>query len=129
MKTTGTKDDIDPTRVDLSKLIAWYLSHCDGEWEHGYGVSLTSLDNPGWLLKVNLIGTNLEGSAMEAISEDSDEGPLRGEGQPWIECAVSENQFVGASDPSQLPRLIATFNTLIDSAPGSSKKEAQQAAP
>lgn len=116
MKIIDDKDDFDSTQVDLSKLMKWYSSHCDGEWEHGYGVSLTSLDNPGWLLKVNLAGTNLDGATMDAISEDSDQGPLGDNSSPWIECGVCGNQFVGASDPTQLPRLISTFNALIDSA-------------
>lgn len=121
MNKIGDKDDFDSTRVDLSKLIEWYSSHCDGEWEHGYGVSLTTLDNPGWLLRVNLAGTNLDGATMDAISEDSDQGSQGDSSSPWIECGVSENQFVGASDPTQLPRLISTFNALIDSATNSKK--------
>ena len=119
---------IDPARVDLSKLMAWYSAHCDGEWEHGYGVSITTLDNPGWILKVNLVGTNLEGASMVPISEDLDVGPLEGDGLPWIECYIREDQFVGASDPTQLSRLISTFNALIDLAPPPIKKDAEQAA-
>ena len=108
------ESDIDATRVDLSKLMAWYLSHCNGVWEHGYGLSIVTLDNPGWMLKVNLIGTNLEGARMDPISEDSGLGPLNCADAPWIECGINDNEFVGASDPTQLPRLISIFNSLID---------------
>jgi hypothetical protein len=33
--------------VKPSLLEAWYASRCDGEWEHGYGISIETLDNPG----------------------------------------------------------------------------------
>lgn len=35
----------------ISMLEHWYSSKCDGDWEHTGGVSLTTLDNPGWLLE------------------------------------------------------------------------------
>ena len=38
----------------------WYESHCDGDWEHDFGVSIDTLDNPGWLVKINLDDTGRE---------------------------------------------------------------------
>lgn len=32
------------TNDDLIWLQSWYLSNCDGEWEHGYGVAIDTLD-------------------------------------------------------------------------------------
>lgn len=46
-------------------LQAWYASQCDGDWEHGEGVRIATLDNPGWELMVDLIGTALEGKNLE----------------------------------------------------------------
>lgn len=103
----------DAKAVDLSKLMSWYSRHCDGEWEHGYGVSIRSLDNPGWILEINLLGTNLEHADMPAISEDCDDD-THPEISPWIACWIQDKKFKGASDPTQLPRLIAIFNALID---------------
>ncbi|TMB85990.1 MAG: hypothetical protein E6J45_14585 [Chloroflexi bacterium] len=31
----------------LALLQHWYLSRCDGEWEHQRGITIESLDNPG----------------------------------------------------------------------------------
>lgn len=42
--------DSDP----LKGLQDWYCSQCNGDWEHGYGVSIETLDNPGWSLKIEL---------------------------------------------------------------------------
>jgi hypothetical protein len=93
--------------------MAWYSSHCDGDWEHQQGISIQTLDNPGWLLKVNLIGTNLEGATMIPISEDCDDSSNPA-GDVWIDCRIREHEFVGASDPTQLPRLITIFSSMID---------------
>ncbi len=41
-------------------LQSWYANHCDGVWEHTSGVRIDTIDNPGWSLKVDLIGTELE---------------------------------------------------------------------
>lgn len=44
----------------LSELQKWYMSQCNGEWEHSYFVSIGTLDNPGWKLEIDLRHTNLE---------------------------------------------------------------------
>ncbi|QDU82836.1 hypothetical protein Pla110_45990 [Polystyrenella longa] len=33
---------------DLLALQAWYHYRCDGEWEHRYGLTIETCDNPGW---------------------------------------------------------------------------------
>jgi hypothetical protein len=33
----------------LTWLQAWYAEQCDGDWEHQFGVSVETLDNPGWV--------------------------------------------------------------------------------
>ncbi len=45
--------------TDIERLQAWYLAQCDGEWEHGFGPTISTLDNPGWSVKVDLKGTEL----------------------------------------------------------------------
>jgi len=99
----------DPKSVDLSRIIGWYQKQCDGEWEHANGISIGTLDNPGWILKVSLLGTDLEGAEMPPLSEGCEPDlPI------WIDCSIHDDMFVGACDPTQLPRLIALFNRLID---------------
>jgi hypothetical protein len=36
------------------------LSMCDGEWEHYYGVKIDTLDNPGWIVQIDIMDTGLE---------------------------------------------------------------------
>ncbi|MEU1470579.1 Imm53 family immunity protein [Streptomyces sp. NPDC005761] len=32
----------------------WYASHGDGGWEHEWGVTIGTLDNPGWTVMISL---------------------------------------------------------------------------
>jgi|GEM_PF-3181522 len=36
----------------FTELTNWYQNQCDGDWEHKYGVSIETLDNPGWIVKI-----------------------------------------------------------------------------
>lgn len=44
----------------LQWIQEWYKSNCDGYWEHMYGVKIDTLDNPGWIVHIDLIDTPLE---------------------------------------------------------------------
>lgn len=36
----------------LRALEDYYQAHCDGTWEHFYGFTLETCDNPGWMLNI-----------------------------------------------------------------------------
>jgi len=103
-----------PTRFDFAGLIDWYVSHCDGDWEHQYGVRLETSDNPGWILTIDLADTNLDGREMLAIKEGTAVDGCSHEYESpdlsrWLHCSVRDNKFVGAGDPTQLARLFGEF--------------------
>lgn len=57
------------TDNDFFWLINWHYSHCNGDWEHSFGVHLTTtMDKPGWNLKIDVAETNLERAVVEEIS-------------------------------------------------------------
>jgi len=91
---------IDP----LSRLQNWYLAHCDGDWEHSFGVSISTLDNPGWALKINLVGTSCSGRALPETSVgDSDVDAA------WYVCWVDNNEFHAAGSALMLTTMIGYF--------------------
>jgi hypothetical protein len=97
------------TTVDFTDLIEWYERHCNDDWEHQYGVKLDTLDNPGWMLTVDLIHTDLQGRTMPELREGI--GQTDAPASPrWIHCSVRDNQFRGACDPSQVARLFHVFH-------------------
>lgn len=51
----------------LSELQDWFEKQCDDDWEHGEGVQIRNLDNPGWMVQIHLEGTALEGVAFQRL--------------------------------------------------------------
>ena len=86
----------------LQRLQNWYQAHCNGAWEHKAGVTIETLDNPGWSVRIQLAGTSLEGREFTEISDmdpDSD----------WIRCWLEDSSFLGVGGPRQLERILTTF--------------------
>jgi hypothetical protein len=86
----------------LQELQAWYISQCDGDWEHGYGISITTLDNPGWSVSINV---------AKIVSEDYQEELLTADlsNEDWIFCKVESCRFVGRADPTKLLAILDMF--------------------
>ncbi|MFD5854011.1 Imm53 family immunity protein [Cytobacillus pseudoceanisediminis] len=45
----------------------WYVAHCDGDWEHEYGIAIETLDNPGRSVKISVDNTDLKDKPLENI--------------------------------------------------------------
>lgn len=92
----------------LKRLNRWYVENCNEDWEHGYGVKIETLDNPGWLVHFDLQNTRLEQCQFSAISEGclSDGAP---DSKQWMHCRLHGKRWTGAGDPSQLERILETF--------------------
>jgi len=58
----------DPDQSSLTWLQGCYMSNCNGDWEHLYGVRIETLDNPGWTLRVELAGTLSTGGTSSGLS-------------------------------------------------------------
>ena len=93
--------------VNLSQLETWYAANCDGEWEHSYGVTIETLDNPGWIVKIDLHGTRAAGENLEPVRIDRSESD-------WITYRVTEGQFRIACGPKNLSESIAEFIEWFD---------------
>jgi len=79
---------------EIEELQRWYESQCDGDWEHEFGVKIGTLDNPGWMVDIDLEGTSLEDMEPE---------------RDWISCDVRENTFRGRGGPLKLGRILRVF--------------------
>ncbi len=85
-------------------LTHWYQSQCDGEWEHEYGVKIETIDNPGWLVRIDLVFTNLED--IETEGESVENGP-----GDWYLYSIKNNVFTASGDPDKLERILDIFRT------------------
>jgi hypothetical protein len=92
----------------------WYLSQCDEDWEHQYGVSIGTLDNPGWQLTIDLEHTSLEGKFFDPISENvaKSQTPRGLDGNlGWMVARVEGTKFKAYGGPRDLTRLIEAFRS------------------
>lgn len=86
----------------LSRLQRWYSAQCDGDWEHGLGVRIATLDNPGWMVTIDLVGTSLENARFPYVRRIDDE-------REWVDCKVEGGEFRGAGGPHMLGAIIEIF--------------------
>lgn len=80
----------------------WYSDHCDGDWEHQSGVSIYTVDNPGWRLVVELADTELEEKPFSEVT-------IERTPTDWITCFVRERKFEGAGGQGNLLEMIEIF--------------------
>lgn len=85
----------------------WYLSHCDGDWEHQCGPEIRTLDNPGWRLKIPLEGTERDGHEFPRLEHNYDHGT------GWFPCWTEDNEFHGAGGPLQLAAMIEVLRSWV----------------
>jgi immunity protein 53 of polymorphic toxin system len=91
----------------IAELAAWFQQQCNGEWEHTYGLTIQSTDNPGWWVTIDLRGTPLEHTVFEPV--------LRGDfasgnpQPPWLHCRVKDAVFHAACDADHLDEILGIF--------------------
>lgn len=86
----------------LVRLSDWYRSQCDGAWEHELGIVIDTIDNPGWLVKIDIRGTDSEGKVFQEIKTNNSD-------DDWLMCSVKDEKFIGAGDPSKLGLILDYF--------------------
>lgn len=91
----------------LTWLQNWYATHCDGEWEEENGVAITTVDNPGWWVKIDLHDTPLEHQPREYEFVENSESD-------WYAISVEDGIFDAAGDPSKLLFLLQTFRKWVE---------------
>ncbi|MBL0319045.1 MAG: hypothetical protein IPP74_07130 [Alphaproteobacteria bacterium] len=68
---------------------------------------LYTVDNPGWRLQVELVGTKLENLNIERESYEISE-------TDWYTFIIKDKKFDAAGDPSKLEILIENFKRIVD---------------
>lgn len=91
----------------IAWLMQWYQAQCDGEWEEEHGITLESLDNPGWLLTVDLVGTHLEGRILDPQREE------RGE-HDWVFSDSDGKVYRCAGGPMNLREILERFRYWVE---------------
>ena len=83
-------------------LQTWLIQQSTDDWRLGSGISVQTLDNPGWWVVIDLAGTGLESRPfveLHRISEKSD----------WMQCKVDGGKFQGLGGPCRLAEILSIF--------------------
>lgn len=91
----------------IREIQKWFQDHCDGKWEQSNRITITSCDNPGWWVKIDIRGTALESKSFNRIrtGDFSQNIPQ----PPWIDCYIEKGIFNGAGDVMQLSIILEYF--------------------
>ena len=91
----------------LSDIQNWFKINCNGDWEHEYGVHISTIDNPGWCLKVDLTNTALDGTFFSKKKNNNPED--------WYTVKTENNEFIAYGDPNKLEELVEIFLSYLRS--------------
>lgn len=85
------------------------MANCDGDWEHSCGVSIETLDNPGWMVRLDLAGTAMAGRRFERFEYQRDE-------HDWLQIWVDDGAMRIACGPLNLSEALFRFRAWATSA-------------
>ena len=88
-------------------LSSFFQSLCNGDWEHGIGCRIQTLDNPGWHFTFDLSDTVFEDIPFPSVVS------LRTEAD-WINCSKEGPQFSAVGGVGNLNELISIFRDWVE---------------
>ena len=92
---------------DFDYLAHWYAAHCDGDWEHDFGIRIQTLDSPGWSISIDLSGT-------AAAREGFEEAQPRNAGRPGLFVESTGGSFVASCEPLSLRDVMEEFRRFAE---------------
>jgi Immunity protein 53 len=92
--------------MNSSDIISWfelfYVGNCDGDWEHQSGITITTIDNPGWSVTVDIEGTVLERASFSRVEIEKGE-------RDWVQCWIQDSMWQGRGGPRNLHDILDIF--------------------
>ena len=97
----------------------WTKSQIDGDWEHELGISISMLDNPGWILSADISNYGDFLKETKPLGRDND--------VDWIdfEIRVIAKTYVYIEifgDISKLNKILYSFKAIIEELEGIEKQ-------
>ena len=86
----------------LQRIQRWYTINCNGDWEHGYPISITTVDNPGWAVTIPLQDTCLQNASMDYIL-------IERTTTNWVGYSVQDGAFEGNGGAENLSEILTYF--------------------
>jgi hypothetical protein len=89
-------------------LQEYFEECCNDDWEHTYQIKIETLDNPGWLVDIDLADTILEDYIFKTVRIERDE-------KDWIICRIEDKVFKGRGGIKNLEDVLKIFRNWVES--------------
>jgi hypothetical protein len=91
----------------LKWLQNWFFQNCDGKWEKEQRLLIETIDNPGWLLTLQLKNSINDNNAIEDLSIERTE-------KNWCQSYIKNNEFVAVGGPFNLTEILYCFRSFVE---------------
>lgn len=91
----------------ILRLQHWYESQCNGDWEHSFGITIDTLDNPGWIISIDLAETQWEPLIVPQVRIDRSE-------LDWFQYEFANKKFKGGGGIGNFVELLEAFFRTLD---------------
>ena len=85
----------------------YFKNNSDGDWEHSSGIQITTLDNPGWDVEIDISNTSLANFKLDWILNENGK-------QDWYGVKIENQKFNASGDAGKLKFLLGLFKDMID---------------
>ena len=85
----------------------WFKDNCDGVWENREVIQITTLDNPGWEIEIDISNTSLANTTINWILNENGK-------QDWYGVKIENQKFSAAGDSGKLKFLLGLFKEMIE---------------
>jgi hypothetical protein len=91
----------------LDWIQQWFKDNCDGDWEHGDGIHITTLDKPGWEVMIDISKTSVANIHIDWVLNEASK-------EDWYGVKIENQKFNAAGDPGKLTFLLNLFKKMIE---------------
>lgn len=84
-----------------------FMLECNGDWEHENGISIITVDNPGWSITIDLENTSLEDEEIVGELIEMNE-------KDWYFFEIKNKKFRGGGNLTKLNFLITQFKEIVE---------------
>lgn len=91
----------------LEWISNWYGQNCNGDWEHDFGMTIETLDNPGWSISIDTEGTDV-------ILPDKSWFFKENSSYDWYGFKIFDGKFQASGDFLKLSFLLNLFKSELE---------------
>ena len=87
----------------IDRIQNWYKLNCNGDWEHNHGLTIGTLDNPGWTVRIDLRETPLDNLDLQRTYQNPNDD------HDWFHMKTNGQILEIACGPENLKQVFRIF--------------------